>query len=300
MSAPAMPLTLHLGAHKTATSHLQMALRMATANLRDAGMFYAGPERLRETTLPLTRTLYGTGNVPALRRRARRRMDNVFDLFPEVLLSDENFLGGTRRDKLFGRSGRVYPDAEKRLAELMSMLRHRPATAVLSVRDPADFNVSAFALQLTFGLEIDLAGYLDGRDPCALDWTDLASRILQAKGIERLIVWRYEDYQRLYPRILRRLLPFPALPHVGNPAPANVSLSQPGYEWFVEQAMDNADIDLRVLSRRARERFPRADGHPGLRLLSDQDRARSRELYAQDVARLRALPEVEFLDPDQD
>lgn len=295
-----MPLTLHLGAHKTATSHLQKALRLANAQLRDAGMFYAGPDNLRETALPLTRALYGTGNVPALRRRARRRMDGIFEIFPEVLLSDENFIGGTRRGKLFGRAGRVYPEAEQRLAELMAMLRFRPATAVLSVRDPVDFNVSAFALQLTFGLEIDLAGYLDGRPAWALDWTDLATRILRTRGIERLIVWRYEDYPRLYPVILKRLLPYAALPHVTNPAPANVSLSQPGYDWFVENAMGNTEIDLRVLSRRARERFPRSAGHPGLRLVSDDDHARSAQLYAQDVARLRDLPGVEFLDPDRD
>lgn len=291
-----MVLTLHLGAHKTATTHLQESLRLAICPLRDVGVHYLGPRDLRENLLPLIRSLNDSGRV-AQRQRTRRRMRTAFDVYPEILLSDENIIGGTKRHRLFGPNGQIYPDAGPRLRLLTRLLGNRPVVAALSVRDPARFHMSAFSLQVSQGFELDPDQYMSGRDPAAVDWTGLARRILAVPGVTRLIMWRYEDYRSLRPRILDALLPAGLSAQVPDPRPANVGISQPAYDWLVARAMKDSDTDLRILVRRARSRFPRQDGHPALDMLCADDYERSARNYALDVDRLRGLPGVELLEP---
>lgn len=291
-----MPLTLHLGAHKTATTHLQESLRMALRPLHDAGVHYAGPRDLRAGRFALVSLLSGAPR-PQLTSRCRRYFHAAFAAYPEIILSDENILGGTRRHRLFGAGGIIYPEAEARLKALGGIVGPRPIVAALSVRDPARYNVSAFALQLWQGNELEFPEYLAGRDPATLNWTDLARRILSVPGIARLVVWRYEDYRTLRPRILRALLPAGAARAVPDPRPANISISQPAYDWLLRRAMEDDDTDLRILARRARTRFPRTAENPPLELLDEAVLARSAAAYRRDIAELRRLAGVDFLEP---
>lgn len=289
-----MILTLHLGAHKTATTHLQASLRAAIGALRQRGVCFAGPMHLRRQTCPLTLALSEAGTRRQA-AQARQHFARVAETCSELLISDENIIGGTRRGNLFGRQGQIYPDARPRLRKLLRLLPNRPAVAALSVRDPASFLTSAFSLQLNRGLELELDSYLGGRDPAVVNWTDLATRILSLPGISRLIVWRYEDYRALRPRILSELLPPGLADLIPDPQPVNVSMSQQGYDWLVRHAMRDAEADLRELAGRARNRFARADGHDPLVLLPAAQYERSAQYYAQDMARLQALPGVTFL-----
>lgn len=291
-----MPLTLHLGAHKTATTHLQESLRMALSSLHNAGVHYMGPKDLREGRVPLIQGLSGPARSPAL-YRCRRHFHLAAGFYPETILSDENILGGTRRHRLFSSDGRIYPEAEGRLGVLSWVLDHQPIIAALSVRDPAQYNISAFALQLWQGTELELPAFLAGRDPAAISWTDLARRILSVRGISRLIVWRYEDYHALRPSILHELLPPQVVRQVPDPRPANVSISQPAYDWLIRQAMKDDETDLRILARRARNRFPRSDANAPLELLDRDTLARSAENYRRDIEQLRRVPDVDFLVP---
>ena len=291
-----MVLTLHLGAHKTATTHLQASLRAANGVLRERGVHFAGPTVLRTQRCPLTLALSESGTERQA-ERARRHLADVAEIYPELLISDENIIGGTRRGYLFGRRGQIYPQAAPRLRKLLTLLPNRPVDAVLSIRDPASFLTSAFSLQLNRGMELELDGYLNGRDPTAVDWTDLAARILSLPGIRRLTVWRYEDYRALRPRILSELLPPGVAPLIPDPRPVNVGMSRQGYDWLTGRAMQDAEADLRELAGQARTRFPRSAGHDPLVLLGHAQRRLSARRYAQDVARLRELPGVIFLDP---
>jgi len=288
-----MALTLHLGAHKTASTHLQVSLRLARRELRAGGVFYADPGVLRHDGLPLVRALTHGGRAA---RVVSERLAEARACCPELLLSDENILGGTHRSCLFSRQGMIYPGVRARLRRCLALAGGGPAVLCLSVRDPAQFNVSAFALQLALGNEIEIDAYLQGRDPAALSWSGLAQRLASVPGVARLLVWRYEDYPALRPRLLARILPPGLAALVPEPPPSNESLTQPGYEWFLRRAMADSEADLRVLANRARLRFRRADGHAALRLLPEADYRRSAVAYAEDLRQLRALPGVEFLE----
>ncbi|RCW88090.1 hypothetical protein [Paracoccus lutimaris] len=292
-----MALTIHLGAHKTASTHLQNSLRMAQGQLRAAGVFYAAPVVLRSPYLPLIPVLLRPECPDWYRPHLVRVLSEARDICPEVLLSDENLLGGINRYNLFGGSGLLYPDAPRRVAETIALAGGGPATLCLAVRDPIRFNLSAFAHLVIRGEEIALDQFLRRRDPARADWVGLVRRLSALPGIARIVVWRYEDYPALRPRILARMLPPALVAQVPDAPPANEGLTQPGYDWFVARALADSKVGLRVLARRARMRFPAADGHAPLRLLPDEDYARSAAGYARQIRQLRHLPGVELLAP---
>ena len=291
-----MALTIHLGAHKTASTHLQQSLRMALDDLRRGGVAYADPVVLRGLGLPLLDVLACGGEAGRDARRVARLLAGLRETMPELLLSDENILGGTHRNRMFGRNGMVYPFAAARLARTLELAGGGPATVCLSVRDPARFNVSAFALQVAHGNEREIGDWLMGRDPARLNWSGLARRLTAVPGVARLLVWRYEDYAALRPRLLERLLPPALAGWVPEPPPVNRSLTQPGYDWF-RRMLAESGADPAVIARRARQRFRPELGHAALDPLSGADHARSAAHYAADLARLRRLPLVEFIEP---
>lgn len=290
-----MALTIHLGAHKTASTHLQQSVRQVRDRLLAAGVFHADPVLLRGS-LPLAAALAkGPGSVPARRFSAELRRMRAG--LPDLLLSEENILGGTHRERLHSARGVIYPEAQARVRQVIAMAGGGPATLLLAVRDPAAFHVSAFALQLSLGNEIELGAYLGGRDPARAGWAGLVARLAALEEAARIVVWRYEDYRQLRPRILALMLPPGLAALVPEPPPANVSLSQPGYEWFLRRAMADSEVDLRILAGRACRRFDRGAGHAPLRLLPEEDYRRSAANYARAIARLRRMPKVELLEP---
>ena len=293
-----MALTIHLGAHKTASTHLQYSLRLARDDLRAGGVFLAEPSMLREdqAAIPLSRAL-AEGEAGAAQAECAQLMAVARGDAPDLLLTEENILGGTRRGTMFSRRGVLYPFAARRLRQVLAMTGGGPATLYLALRDPVAFNVSAFALQVSLGNEIELAPYLQGRDAARVGWAGLVRRLAAIEGVERVVVWRYEDYRALRPRLLQKLLPPQLAALVPDPPHSNESLTQAGYDWFLKRAMVDSEADLRVLARRARNRFRRVDGHAPLRLLDAADHARGAAHYADEIALLRGLARVTYLEP---
>lgn len=287
-------LSIHLGAHKTASTHLQLSLWRARDHLGRGGVFYAGPSVLR--CLPLAAALESGEPNPSA-EECRRELACMAANHPHLLLSDENILGGTHRNGMALAQEALYPFALRRVRQLIAMTGRGPATLFLSLRDPASFTVSAFALQVMHGNETDFSAYLGGRDPARVGWAGLVQRLAMIETVARIVVWRYEDYRALRPQLLRLLVGSDLAGMVSDPPPRNVSLSQPGYDWLLAQAATGSADDLQDLAREARDRFRPGRGHPPLRLLGTDDHARSARHYDAEVARLRSIPKVEFLAP---
>ena len=246
-----MAVSIHLGAHKTASTHLQYSLRLGREALQAAGVFLAEPSMLRQAdAVPLEQAL-ADGAGCAAEAECRQRLALARGAAPDLLLSEENILGGTRRGTLFSRRGLVYPFAARRLRQVIDIAGGGPVTLYLALRDPADFQVSAFSLQVMLGNELELAPYLQGRDPVRVGWSGLVRRLAAVEGVTRIVVWRYEDYAALRPRLLGLMLPEGMAEALPDPPRSNESLTQPGYDWLLRRALADSEADLRVLARRA-------------------------------------------------
>ena len=293
-----MSLTIHLGAHKTATTHLQRTMRGLLPQLVRAGVHYTDTQHWRGGGGFRMAVALADGPAGArYRGRLRRRLDVIAAEWPAVVISEENILGSLRRDGLMGPENLIYPHAERRLDRLCAMLKRRPATVILAVREPLAFLESAFSMQVQGGHELVFEDYLAGFDPAALSWAGLVERLLSVRGVARVTVWRYEDYPALRPRILAAMAPAAVAAAAPELPPAIVGLSQAAYDDIRARVAADPGADIASLARDAKAAHPRSGGGAPLRLADAATRARCRSAHDDDLARLAGMARVTLMRP---
>jgi len=183
-------LRVHLGAHKTATTHFQKALHRHREALRAAGIDFVRPVELRAALAPEAGRLL-------LPWRTRARLGHVLAGLttgaPTLAISEENLIGQIR--DLF--DARPYDDLDRRLAPLARLAGDRPLTLFLAIRPFDRLWASAHAEALRH----------HPHDPTRIDrlrrtartspprWTDVVARLRRACPRATLHVWRYDDYE---------------------------------------------------------------------------------------------------------
>ncbi|MBI1415888.1 MAG: hypothetical protein GC146_01575 [Limimaricola sp.] len=286
---------LHLGAHKTATTHLQKLMHANRAALVEAGVRYYGPEFLRRPRRSIG-TSFGI-NPDAVHRNGRSPLEQLDFLAKGdrlVVLSDENFAG-----PLHDGAGNVmvplYEGAAARVAALAAALAPNPLHLFLAIRQPTTFLTSAYSQSLFGGVAIGAGGFRDLNPPDRLDWADLVARLAAVPGLAGLTVWRYEDYRAGLPSILEALLG-PAAAVLPAPAaqPANQGLSVRAQKAVMEWAVHGVEGPL---AQRARRRFPVTEDNPAFDLFEADGHEAAARAYADQVDRIRALPGVRLLEP---
>lgn len=291
-----MAVTVHVGAHKTASTHLQQTLRALIAPMQRAGLLYLDIRHLRRWGQRLDDSLADRPGAGRLRSRWRAYLDLAADTWPQMLLSEENILGSVRRESLMD-AARIYPQAGPRVDRLCAMLGRRPVQLFMAVREPLAFLGSAYSMQVEGGFVQDFAAYVGDFDPARPCWSDLARRLLAVQGVAGLTVWRYEDYRAVRSQIVGRLVPGALVRQAPDPQPALVGLSSAAHEEIRRRLRAGPPPDPAALARAAKSMFPR-NTHPGrIEPLDPAAAARVREAYAADIESLRRLDRVTLLEP---
>lgn len=189
-------VTLHLGAHKTASTHLNTVLR---ANPELSAAHSVGVPNKSQTRQGLTRKL---GKYQAVPRNTKTEDAVVLDLSngrPAVFLSDENILGVPKR--LMSELG-FYPNAARRLRTTLNLIGDYPVELLLAIRSQPSFIVSTYAEAIRSEGYIAFDEFVGDTDLKMMRWSRLIRRILAVRPDLTITVWRYEDYGDLLPTIL--------------------------------------------------------------------------------------------------
>ena len=188
------PVTLHLGAHRTASSALQRLLDREAARLSRAGLAVWTPRRIRSGLL--TGLLGDPGRqVPRRDRAATRAAGRVAMLRQEMtaqgrtrlIISEENALGGLRENILLAR---LYPTVAPRLERLEDALPGIDRIC-LAVRPQAEWWTSAFAFLMTRGFAPPDAVTLQAVAGSRRGWRHVIEDIARAVPRARITVWRH-------------------------------------------------------------------------------------------------------------
>ena len=204
---PLPPVTtwrIHIGAHKTATTHVQEILALMRPQLVERGIDFVPNHIVRQSGL--AKALFArrlATRLPGLRGRAvaglmAAYLDPLRAATSALVLSEEKLMGGSRQ--VFSEP--IYPQIERivpMLASLGSRTGGRAEVALfLSIRSFDGQMPSAYVQELKFAPPI--AGGFDNirrrvlaRPP---SWFDLVRRIRAAAPAVPLRVWRQEDYRR--------------------------------------------------------------------------------------------------------
>jgi hypothetical protein len=285
MSDQSAAIAFHIGAHKTATSHLQQSLLAQTAPLAGAGVCYLGPSRLRGAG-PSISALFG---LPA----GKPQITALCQQYQRVVISEENYIGALnppRRRPVVTR----YPDAATRIDTLASAAGQK-IDIFLGLRRPTAYLNAAYCQQLLGGRITPMAQYRKLHPLASVDWLHLVARLRSTAGVGRLVVWCYEDYATHFDAIIAGLVG-PAQASLVAPIKRRIhaSLSAPAVaEVLHRQTRDDAP-DLAMIARRllsVDDGYPRFDGFP------PQDHAASDAAYAAQIAAIGALKGVTLLDP---
>ncbi|WP_297976447.1 hypothetical protein, partial [uncultured Amaricoccus sp.] len=293
---PVRQWRIHLGAHKTATSHLQETLAAVRDDLAGQGVDFIPNPLVRQRDL--ARTLSERRPIARLPVVGRACMRAAIEAAmaplragPEVVvLSEENIVG--MPDHMLELP--CYPQAERNVSRLASLAGRAEVVFFLSIRSYDTLLPSAYVETLKHappppgGFREAVAALLSGSS----GWFDLASRIRAAAPAIPLRIWRQEDYRANARAIMeavcgRALVP---LPEISDPtwtrSPSAGAVA----------AAEALPRDLPRAERLARVRRIFAAGEPGadpFRPFGAAERRQLRARYEADLERIaRVHPDV--------
>jgi hypothetical protein len=288
-AVPVRQWRIHIGAHKTATTHLQETLALVREGLAERGVDFIPNRLVRKHGLAvqlwkrqLIARLPFVGS--AHMRDAIEAIIEPLRLGPEVVvLSEENILG--RPDQVFEEP--FYPQVGQTVGRLASLAARAELELFLSIRSYDTFLPSAYAEHLKHtapppgGFE-GMRERLVERPP---SWYDLVRRIRAAAPMARLRIWRQEDYRANDAAIMAEVCgcPLPPLPEISDPtwtrSPSAAAIA----------TAEALPADLPYGERRARVHDIFAASEPEgdrFRPFSRGERARLRAAYDDDLERI--------------
>ncbi len=296
MTDQRLSVAFHIGAHKTATSHLQRSLGKASDALAAHGVRYYGPKHFRApgATIPARfgfRTnkdnapseLTPTEQLAVMRRDGHR-----------LVLSEENFVGALNHPQGFPKKLR-YPEAGRRLALFSAAIGH-DIDVFVAVRRPTLFLNSAYC-QMLLGGRLQSHEMYQKRNPISsVDWVHFIAGIRAAQGVRQVNVWRYEDYADVFPQITAGLVGADAAKAVAPiPRYVNKGLSADAVADVLTKTDEASDEKAAFSARKA---FPVEDGHPAFDGYSAEEHEIGDAVYARQIRSIAALEGVTFLRPD--
>ncbi|NSX54782.1 hypothetical protein [Parasulfitobacter algicola] len=183
-------LLLHLGAHKTATTHFQNSLFLSADKLKAKQIKYVPLSRCRNT---YSRVIKACIRKKITVSEAKDRFNRFFaeDAVNNhtVIVSDENILGQFSRTLL---TGIIYPEAEDYMALVRQIFEDADLSVFLTVRSYDTFFSSLFCEALRWQKLNDAREYTQNFIQNA-DWRDLNRRISVALDADIKLLF-FEDY----------------------------------------------------------------------------------------------------------
>jgi hypothetical protein len=291
---PVREWRLHLGVHKTATTHIQYRLEALRAPLAEAGLDVMVPES-GVRRLALNRIAERAPKLWRLRHCDTARLTDKLDSMrhgPDRIIVSEELMLGRLETSLYGR----FYDQFAYMASLLGALgKTAPVHLFLCIRSLDTFLPSSYA-QVVRHRPPPPGRFEDVRHAAAtypMRWSDVVAMLRKHAPAAQLKVWRYEDYRANADRILAEICGVPSLPEMPEIAPPNRTKSGSTAAVAAASALPES---LSPKERKAQVSKLYADpalaGSP-FDPFSPQEKARLRALYEEDWNRiLRAAPEA--------
>ena len=295
MTSQPATVAFHVGAHKTATTHLQKSLKRATVPLAEAGVRYYGPEnfRLPGRTIHALFGLRDSQSDGTARRSGAEQLALLRKDAQRLVISEENFIGALNSPKGVALRKR-YKSADTRL-DAFTRAIGQPVDVYLSIRRPTAFLSSAYCQMLLGGQVRPLGVYLRRNPVASVDWEDLVRRIRAVPGVGQLVVWRYEDYHAVFPQIVAGLVGDEQAPLVAD---LGRSFNRGLSATAVAEVLHRGATDgIATTANAARDLLPVEAGYPPFDAFTPAEHAMSDARYGAQVDAIAAMEGVTLLQP---
>lgn len=295
MSPDDFTLTFHVGAHKTATSHLQRSLLMAADDLAGSGVRYYGPEHFRLPGRTISalfglRSRHGPGRS---KRSAPDQLELMRKGASRIVFSEENYIGTLANPKGEQITMR-YPRAALKISRLAAAVA-QPIDVCLCIRNPTAMINSAYSQQILGNKIIPLERFKQLTPLASVDWLDLVKRLRAAPGVNTLTVWTLEDYDAVFDDVCAVLVGPENKQHVRPVAETiNPRLSVEAVSYVLARHAMGDDVDAAQI---ARQLFPVEEGYTRFDGFTPDEHAAADRVYAAQIAGIAQLDGVTLLTP---
>ena len=279
-------IVLHLGAHKTASTHLQKSIA-AAGPFPDVAFW--GPQELRQPGQSIAQR-FGLKRV-VFPDETAAELRAMSDGMSRLVLSDENFAGGLQTG--WGRLPMPpYPKAQDRVAVLASRIAAAKGPKIdlcLAIRDPAAYLTSAYSQILHGKRVVDPAKFMSKNPITAVDWADYVARLRAVSGVRSLTVWRQEDYAELFDTVTTALIGEQRVAPITERSQRRLS------ERALDAALSAKATGLPNVVAEAAIAHPVSARNPPFRLFDQADMDVSARLYASQCDAIAAMDGVTLL-----
>lgn len=287
-------LFLHLGLHKTGTTHLESVFHVNNEALRAAGVGFIRTGEHRKFALEKRLdSVGGTILNPAGSGQEAAKLAERLAM-PKVLISDENIIG---KCGAFSKEGLPYASLAKNLRLAIRNLGQKRRVHIwLSVRNYADWLESCYLQTFkhkTFG---NFEDFLKKADVTRLSWPTLVRDLRRALPSASLLVWPYEVY---------RADPGPVMDAIEHEIGARLEARpnedrNPSFSDLARLILETTKgqyrtpQDLDKMHRFLKKEFGSAKGYGRSPLLDAETRASLTRRYQQDWAEVAAMAGTGF------
>ena len=295
-----MRIVYHLGAHCTDEERLLRCLLKNRAVLAEQGIIVPGPTRYR--TL-LRETAVALKGQPASADTQALVLDQIVqdDRAERLILSWDSFLSFAP----WVMEGGLYRAAGERVRAFSLIFPEVEAEFFLALRNPATFLPALFDKQKNAkGGTRDFGSFLKFRDPQDIRWSDVIDRILQMNPYVPLTIWCDEDTPLIWPEVLRAVTGHaPQTVLEGTNELLEQIMSAEGLKRMQAYLAAHA-VTTPEMRRKVTTAFLDKFAVPDRITMDVEVPEWTADLveamtstYEQDVARIRARPGVQFIDP---
>jgi len=300
---------IHLGAHKTATTHIQSELAGRRDALLADGVFFLPLEQTRKLMafqdipspflLRLRRKL-GLKNaraqafdsqpfIRACTEHLQKQVDQLAGNAQRVVISEEDLIGST--DQVFTGG---YFNGSNRLDLIRELAKTTPIHLFLAVRALDGFLPSAYAQ----ALRSRPASYLDFQNKINQmvqnppSWADLVARISARIPQAHLTVWDYSDYAA-NAMAIQSMITGCTLEGVTTHTRPERTRSPSAQAILMAEHVQESDVKLRQgIVNRIYAEHPASGPDSAFRPIEDKASAVLRATYRDDLNRIAAMQQV--------
>lgn len=289
-------VSLHLGAHKTASTHLQKSLQKNESLLAENAVRYFGPKFLRHRDHAFL-DLFGlrSHGQSVGDRDGPEQVEWLADGASTLVLSEENILGPVFNAL---NPGVLYPQADLKIERFNEKVAPHPVTIFLAIREPSSWLASLYSQRVIGGEFRGFEEFVGDNHPQQLKWSNLVDRLAKIPGDRKVYVWRKEDYPEVAAPVLRRMVGWKIGPLVGRiEGRVNAGLSSAAVAQLVDWGKSGRTGDPKDWAKEARQTFALGDANSIFDPWPETVKSQSRLAYADDLATIENLNGAEILKP---
>ena len=287
-----MTIKLYIGAHKTATTHIQSVLEYNQKNLKQHNIKLSTPNELRKSWL---------GNFLNLCHIKER--SHIEDLRKELplsgiwILSDENFAGTPYEFKVSNQG--MYPNVEQRLKCLKELFPTAKIELFFALRSYETFYRSTYLEVVRNRGYIPFEEYYSEEQFKHNSWLNVIKMFTSVISEENITLWCYEDIKIVMPTIINAMTGLNNAKELMQNYPTRKtreSLSKKSIEVLASLSSVMSQEESKKIVEIINNKYPLSDTYPKF-IAFDTEKAEKFQIkYQQDIVNIKnRYPKIKFL-----